>query len=48
MDEPLPDYLDRLPVKLKCTVARYLDELSHRKTLVLVKKAWAEVVAPVL
>jgi hypothetical protein len=40
------DYLDRLPTELKCAVARSLTTLSDRKSLVLIKRAWADVALP--
>jgi hypothetical protein len=46
MDDHLPDQLDRLPTELKCVVASYITELSDRKALVLVNKAWSDVVLP--
>jgi hypothetical protein len=46
--EPPLDHLERIPAELKCTVTRYIDNLDDRKALVLVNKAWAEVVAPFL
>jgi hypothetical protein len=40
--------MDRLPAEVKCTVVRYLANTIDRKALVLVNKAWAGIVAPVL
>lgn len=48
MNDKLPDQLDRLPTELKYTVARYVTALNDRKSLVLVNKAWSEVVLPFL
>ncbi|KAH4103590.1 hypothetical protein HBH98_011040 [Parastagonospora nodorum] len=46
MNEHMPDQLDRLPNELKSEVAHYVTELSERKALVLVNKAWAEIILP--
>jgi hypothetical protein len=42
------DHTNRLPAELKCAIARYIDTPANRKALVLVNKAWSEVVLPFL
>ncbi|KAH7073953.1 hypothetical protein BKA63DRAFT_515100 [Paraphoma chrysanthemicola] len=48
MDTQLRDQTERLPIELKCVVARFITTRTDRKSVATINKAWSAVVLPFL